>query len=57
MFGKEVLLSKSQVEKINNLIEKKQDVYGRGWVFESNRDEKNLPEYVINNKENLLNFF
>jgi hypothetical protein len=39
------------------LIEKKKDVYGRGWVFESNKDEKNLPEYVIKNKENLLNFF
>ena len=47
----------TQVEKINNLIETRQDVYGRGWSFESNRDEKNLPEYVIKNKENLLNFF
>ena len=47
----------TQVEKINDLIEKKQDVYGRGWVFENNRDEKNLPEYVIKNKKNLLNFF
>ena len=47
----------TQVEKINNLIETRQDVYGRGWVFENNTDEENLPEYVIKNKEKLLNFF
>ena len=46
----------TQVEKIEDLI-KKQDVYGRGWIFENNIDEDNLPEYVIKNKEKLLNFF
>ena len=47
----------TQVEKIEDLIKKKQDVYGRGWIFENNIDEDNLPEYVIKNKEKLLNFF
>ena len=47
----------TQVEKIEDLIKKKQDVYGRGWIFENNIDEENLPEYVIKNKEKLLNFF
>ena len=47
----------TQVEKIEDLIKKKQDVYGRGWVFENNIDEENLPEYVIKNKVKLLNFF
>ena len=47
----------TQVEKIEDLIKKKQDVYGRGWVFENNIDEENLPEYVIKNKLKLLNFF
>lgn len=47
----------TQIEKIRDLIKNKQDVYGRGWVFDSNTDEKNLPDYVIKNKESLLNFF
>ena len=47
----------TKIEKINNLIKKKQDVYGRGRSFETNDDESNLPDYVIKNKENLLSFF
>ena len=47
----------TEVEKIKEMIKKKQDVYGRGWVFKTNRDEKNLPEYVLRNKDKLLNFF
>jgi len=47
----------TKIEKINNLIKKKQDVYGRGRSFETNDDESNLPDYVIKNKENLSNFF
>jgi beta-1,4-mannosyl-glycoprotein beta-1,4-N-acetylglucosaminyltransferase len=47
----------TQIEKINELINKKQDVYGRGRLFKNNDNENNLPDYVIKNKENLSNFF